>query len=73
MPEHHHRRAVEWWLHAHAIAAPPAASLIKAHPLHPPAAPLQQPVEEPIAPAGYDTGLTADEGLWHRRGWAGRS
>jgi hypothetical protein len=73
MPEAHQRRAVEWWLHAHAIAAPPAASLIKTHLAQPPAPDKQAPVKEPLGPAGYDTGLTADEGLWHRRGWAGRS
>lgn len=71
MPETHQRRAVEWWLHAHAIAAPPAASLIPDHLDKP--APKPTPVEEPIGPATYDTGLSAEEGLWHRRGWAGRS
>ncbi len=24
-------------------------------------------------PANYDTGLSAEEGLWTRKGWAGRS
>lgn len=72
MPEHHQRRAVEWWLHAHAVAAPPTAELIGAHLAQPPALPAAPP-EEPIGPSGYDTGLSADEGLWHRRGWAGRS
>ncbi len=72
MPEHHQRRAVEWWLHTHAIAAPPISNLVKAHLAQPPAPPVVEP-EEPIGPAGYDTGLSPDEGLWHRRGWAGRS
>lgn len=31
------------------------------------------PTPKPIGPAQYDTGLTADEGLWTRKGWAGRS
>ena len=29
--------------------------------------------DELIGPAHYDTGLTAEEGLWARKGWAGRS
>jgi hypothetical protein len=73
MPEAHQRRAVEWWLHAHAIAAPPATSLIRAHLLQPPTSQPKATTDEPLGPAAYDTGLTADEGLWHRRGWAGRS
>ena len=68
MPIEHRRRAVEWFLllhevpinHAHKHAQPPA-------PTQPaPAA------EEPIGPVLYDTGLSTDEGLWHRSGWAGR-
>lgn len=33
----------------------------------------QQPDDPRIGPALYDTGLTAEEGLWTRKGWAGRS
>ena len=29
--------------------------------------------DEPLGPALYDTGLTPEEGLWTRKGWAGRS
>ena len=29
--------------------------------------------DEQIGPVAYDTGLTAEEGLWTRKGWAGRS
>ncbi|KAA1415003.1 IS1249 family transposase [Nocardioides humilatus] len=68
----HQRRAVEWWLHAHAIAAPEPASLIRARHYRPRPRKTTTP-EEPIGPAGYDTGLTAEEGLWLRRGWGGRS
>lgn len=68
----HQRRAVEWWLHAHAIAAPEPTNLIRERHYRPtPHKP--KTVEEPIGPASYDTGLSADEGLWHRRGWAGRT
>lgn len=72
MIEHHQRRGIERWLHAHAIAAPPDRDLIPAH-LDRTVKPRPQPDQEPIGPAGYDTGLAAEEGLWARRGWAGRS
>ena len=69
IPEHHQRRAIEWWLHAHA-EAPVRPSI------HPPAStkPTRRPLpDEPDGPARYDTAVTAEEGLWHRRGWAGRT
>ena len=72
MSTEHQRRAVEWWLHAHAIAAPEPADLIK--PRHYGPRPTKTiTVEEPDGPIGYDTALNADEGLWLRKGWAGRS
>ena len=37
------------------------------------APPTRVDPDEPIGPAHYDTGLTAEEGLWARKGWAGRS
>lgn len=71
MTPEHQRRAVEWWLHAHAVAAPDPASLIR--PRHYEPRPRKTVlVEEPDGPTGYDTGLTAEEGLWLRRGWGGR-
>ena len=71
MPSEHQRRAIEWWLFAHAIQPIQAASLIRPEHHQPP--PKRQTLEQPIGPAEYDTGLSAEEGLWHRRGWAGRS
>lgn len=72
MIEHHQRRAIEWWLHDHAIAAPHPNTLIPAH-LDRPKVTSPVATNEPIGPAGYDTALTAEEGLWARKGWAGRS
>lgn len=72
MGEHHQRRAIEWWLHAHAIAAPAAHELIPQH-LNAAQTPLHTAADEPAGPTAYDTGLTAEEGLWTRKGWAGRS
>ena len=69
MPEHHQRRAIEWWLHAHALT--PATPELP-DPIARPRS-RQHPPDEPVGPARYDTGLTADEGLWHRKGWAGRA
>lgn len=67
MPTEHRRRAVEWFLLLHEIP------ISQAHKhAHPPA--LKQPeppAEESLGPPLYDTGLTAEEGLWHRSGWAG--
>lgn len=71
MSVEHQRRAIEWWLFAHAITPAPPTSLIR--PGHLEAPPKRQALEQPIGPASYDTGLSAEEGLWHRRGWAGRA
>lgn len=65
----HRRRAVEWYLllkevpieRAHEHSDPPA-----------PARP-RPTAEEPHTPALYGTGLDANEGLWLRSGWAGRT
>lgn len=72
MSTEHQRRAIEWWLHAHAVAAPEPASLIQPRHYNP------QPIktittDEPDGPTGYDNALNAEEGLWLRRGWAGRT
>lgn len=69
MPEHHQRRAIQWWLHAHALA--PITPVIPA--TAPKTKPRKPPVDQPPGPVHYDTGLTPEEGLWPRKGWAGRS
>lgn len=72
MPEEHQRRAVEWFLTVHALDPVDPWAFVQPQHYDPP--PREQPADdEPLGPASYDTGLTADEGLWHRRGWAGRS
>lgn len=68
MPIEHRKRATEWFLLLHEIPLEQAHRY--AHKPEPPAPPTEQ--DEPLGPALYDTGLTADEGLWHRSGWAGR-
>lgn len=72
MSSSHQRRAVEWWCYLHSPAPKPPRDLIQ--PAHYTPAPTHQArAEEPIGLALYDTGLTAEEGLWTRKGWAGRS
>jgi hypothetical protein len=68
MSEDHQKRAVEWFLTLHELdmntALTLATPIVKASPATP---------EEPDGPALYDTALTAEEGLWTRTGWAGRT
>lgn len=45
-----------------------------AHELVPPPPPISDPdADGTPEPFPYDTGLSAEEGLWSRSGWAGRS
>jgi hypothetical protein len=68
----HQRRAVEWWCYLNSPGRKDPWSLAK--PAHwqiaPP--PTSDP-EDNGRPALYDTHATAEEGLWDRKGWAGRS
>ncbi|MCU1482762.1 MAG: hypothetical protein JWQ19_3548, partial [Subtercola sp.] len=38
-----------------------------------PTHPTPESAEKPDTPALYDTALNAEEGLWTRAGWAGRT
>lgn len=72
MTEEHMKRAAEWFLTLHEIP------LARAHELIPDTTPTtttdpEDAPEEDTTPSYYDTGLTADEGLWTRSGWAGRA
>ena len=72
MPITHQRRAVEWFLYAHSFEPEPANTLIT--PQHYRVKKDKKPVtEEQIGPVEFDTGLSSEEGLWTRKGWAGRS
>ena len=63
----HRRRAVEWFLLLHEIPIEQAHE----HADEPTPQSAPRVAEEPHGPALYDTGLTAEEGLWHRSGWIG--
>ena len=72
MTSDHQRRAVEWWCYLHSPDPRAPRDLIK--PEHYAPVPARQiKSEEPDGPAAYDTVTTAEEGLWTRTGWAGRS
>ena len=72
LPTERQRRAVEWWLHMHSIAAAAPASLIRPDHYQPPApaVPIEPESDEPEI---YGTATSAEEGLWARKGWAGHS
>lgn len=68
MTEEHMKRAAEWFLTLHEIP------LDRAHELIQPAQPDTDPTldtkhEDTPEPHLYDTGLSAEEGLWARSGW----
>jgi len=72
MTTEHQRRAIEWWCYLHSTKPAPPSSLIR--PEHYKPAPTAHVITatEPV-PGDYGTTVTAEEGLWARKGWAGRS
>jgi hypothetical protein len=73
MTEEHQRRAIEWWLYLHSDRPDPPASLIRPSHHNPNPTRPQSSDDEPLGPPRYGTGLSAEEGLHPRKGWAGRS
>lgn len=72
MTEEHQRRAIEWWLYMH-TENPDPAGVLASHKARP-AKPARPVLSEPDpGPALYDTGLSAEEGLWLRAGTAGNA
>ncbi|MCU1407755.1 MAG: family transposase [Glaciihabitans sp.] len=76
MPEAHAKRAAEWFLTLHEIPIDRAHELITAAPTES-ETPIDLPARTQAVEAPeislYDTSLSAEEGLWNRSGWAGRS
>lgn len=72
MTEKHMKRAAEWFLTLHEMPLDRAHELI-ATATPTPDAQHENPDEDTESPTFYDTGLTAEEGLWARSGWAGRT
>ena len=74
MSEEHMKRAAEWFLTLHEIPISQAHQFIPNPSL--PSTPTTEDDEtdqEPAEPNYYDTGLSAEEGLWARKGWGGRT
>lgn len=72
MTEQHMKRAAEWFLTLHEIPLDQAHQLIQVAPAPEPEQDSED-LDDHTGPALYDTGLTAEEGLWARSGWAGRA
>ena len=73
MSEVHQKRAIEWYLYLHSEQPIPPARLIETRHYTPPKPNATPRTEQDPGPELYSTGLSADEGLWARKGWAGRS
>lgn len=77
MPIEHRRRACEWfcWTHADKSSRPTLPALIKANKAYEQeqAEVKQKAAEDPVGPELYGTTATAEEGLYSRAGWAGRT
>lgn len=76
LTEHHQKRALEWWLYTHSDAAGTPSAMLNTRPNPIPDEPQNtehNEHDETDSPALYDTALNAEDGLWHRSGWAGRA
>jgi len=73
MTTDHARRAVEWHLNTLTEFPKDPWELAKHHLTNPAPEASPKPKATPLGPETYGTGLTAEEGLWTRKGWAGRS
>lgn len=69
MPEHHQTRAADWWLWLHWADHPDPHTLIQPRHITPPATPASTGDDAP----SWTSQPTPEEGLWTRKGWAGRS
>ncbi len=73
MPDHHARKAVDWLLNSLTEHPHDPWTLVQQQQREAARQTQQEPVEEePIRPKTYGTSAIAEEGLWARKGWAGR-
>ena len=71
MPPSHAKRAIEWWLYTRSEKpAEPHTFIQPEH--HNPKLVVKEAPEEAIGPELIGTALSETEGLWVRKGWAGR-
>lgn len=73
MPEVHQKRAAEWVLIERAGLLHSVHSMNIEEYLQPEPSRRPRFTEPDPGPVMYDTAITAEEGLWSRSGWAGRS
>jgi hypothetical protein len=73
MSEEHRKRAIEWYLHLHSERPVPPTKLITADHYRPPQPDKARILDDQPGPERYSDGLSAEEGLWARKGWAGRT
>lgn len=73
MSENHMKRAVEWWLYTHSECPTTPHALICPEHWEQDSRTPKTSAQEQIGPAEYGTATTAEEGLWPRYGWGGRS
>lgn len=73
MSEEHQKRAIEWYLYLHSETPDQPARLIRPEHYTPTRPQTQTAVEQPHGPEEYGNTATAEEGLWARKGWAGRT
>ncbi|CAH0176834.1 hypothetical protein SRABI83_01328 [Arthrobacter sp. Bi83] len=71
--EEHQKRAIEWYLYLHSEQPRPPTKLIQDRHYGPAKTKASAPTERDPGPELYSTGLSPEEGLWHRTGWAGRT
>ena len=69
----HAPRAVDWLLNSLTEQPHDPWQLAKDHLAGRHDQPANLPTEYPTGPVKYETGLSPEEGLWTRKGWAGRS
>ena len=67
LSEHHARRGVDWVLNSLTQHPYDPWNLAKQHLAHDHKEPHHTISDEPLGPLEYDTGLTAEEGLWTRK------
>lgn len=73
MSEVHQKRAIEWYLYLHSENPVRPTRLIRQEHHTPKRLPAQPAPEQPHGPEEYGHGASAEEGLWARKGWAGRA
>ncbi|MFT4470371.1 IS1249 family transposase [Arthrobacter sulfonylureivorans] len=73
LPAERRKRAVEWYLYQRSENPQPPWTLIRPEHHQPATTTVKRVEDEPLGPAELGTTATAEEGLWARSGWAGRT